>query len=179
MKARQTAGQKVRAAKATAKTSAKAHPLEGKRAPDFRLADAAGREIALGDLTRTKALVLYFYPKDMTPGCTVEACAFRDHLGAIEALGAAVAGISGDSADSHRRFTEKNWINFPLLSDPSFKVARLYGVYRKKTLYGREFMGIERTTFVINRKGVVRRVFAKVKVEGHAAAVIDALKELA
>lgn len=183
MKARQKAGAKAKAVKAQVRTPSKthrhaAHPLEGKHAPDFRLADAAGKEITLGDLTKARALVLYFYPKDMTPGCTAEACAFRDHLSAIQALGAAVAGISGDSADSHRKFTEKNQLNFPLLSDPGYRVARLYGVYRKKTLYGREFMGIERTTFVIGRDGVVRKVFAKVKVNGHAEAVIEAVKEL-
>ena len=101
--------------------------------------------------------MLYFYPKDLTPGCTVEACDFRDTAARLKAAGAQVVGVSADSPDSHRKFTDKHALNFPLLSDADNRVTRLYGVYKKKSLYGREFMGIERTTFVIDRAGVIRR----------------------
>ncbi len=152
--------------------------LEGKKAPAFALSDADRTTVALKDLIGSNNLVLYFYPKDMTPGCTVEACSFRDNIAPIKALGAKVVGISGDSSDSHARFAAKHGLNFPLLADPGNKVCRLYGVYKKKSLYGREFMGIERTTFVIDKSGVVRRVFPKVKVDGHTEEVIAALKEI-
>ncbi len=154
------------------------HPLEGKKAPAFELPDASGRRVALADLHRTGALVLYFYPKDMTPGCTTEACSFRDNLEAIRRAGAAVVGISGDSPDSHQKFIAKHALNFPLLSDAANKVGKLYGVYKKKSLYGREFMGYERTTLVIDREGIVRKVFPKVKVNEHTAEVLAALKQI-
>ncbi len=156
--------------------SATSHPLEGKQAPPFVLPDASGQRVALADLTRGGALVLYFYPKDMTPGCTTEACSFRDNLEAIRRAGATVVGISGDSPDSHQKFIAKHALNFPLLSDTGNKVGKLYGVYKKKSLYGREFMGYERTTLVIGPDGIVRKVFPKVKVNGHTAEVMAALK---
>lgn len=152
--------------------------LEGKKAPAFQLADASGKTVALKDLVGAGNLVLYFYPKDMTPGCTIEACSFRDHNGRFTALGAQVVGISADSSASHAKFTEKHGLNFPLLADPENKVTGLYGVYKMKSLYGRQFMGIERTTFVIDKSGVVRRIFAKVKVNGHTDEVIEALQKL-
>ena len=152
--------------------------LEGKKAPAFQLADANGKNVALKDLLGAGNLVLYFYPKDMTPGCTIEACSFRDHNDRLIALGAQVVGISGDSSASHTKFTEKHGLNFPLLADPENKVTGLYGVYKMKSLYGRQFMGIERTTFVIDKSGVVRRIFAKVKVNGHTDEVIEALRAL-
>ena len=152
--------------------------LEGKKAPAFALPDAEGKTVALKDLIGSNNLVLYFYPKDMTSGCTAEACSFRDHIEGIKALGANVVGISADSSDSHARFAARHGLNFPLLADPGHKVCRLYGVYKMKSLYGREFMGIERTTFVIDKSGVVRRVFPKVKVNGHTEEVIAALKEI-
>jgi peroxiredoxin Q/BCP len=164
--------------KATAKTSASAHPLEGQPAPDFELPDAQGHPIKLSSLIRKGNLVVYFYPKDMTPGCTTEACDFRDNLGRVKAAGAQVVGISTDSSQSHDKFTAKYELNFPLLADPDKRISNAYSVYKKKSLYGREFMGIERTTFVVDRKGIIRKVFPKVKVAGHADAVIDALKEL-
>lgn len=154
------------------------HPMEGKSAPRFELASAAGKTVALGDLIGTRNLVLYFYPRDMTPGCTAEACSFRDNLDAIQKLGAEVIGISGDSPESHRKFADKHALNFTLLSDPGNKVARLYGVFKKKSLYGREFMGVERTTFIIDRDGVIHTVFSKVKVKGHTEEVLKALGEL-
>jgi peroxiredoxin Q/BCP len=152
--------------------------LEGKKAPAFQLSDANGKTVALKDLLGANHLVLYFYPKDMTPGCTIEACSFRDNNDRLTALGARVIGISADSSASHTKFTEKHGLNFPLLADPENKVTGLYGVYKMKSLYGRQFMGIERTTFVIDKSGVVRRVFAKVKVNGHTDEVLEALKAL-
>ncbi len=165
---------------ARARMAAKAatHELEGRKAPPFELPDADGNVVALADLLKRGNLVLYFYPKDMTPGCTTEACAFRDDASRIKALGAQVVGISADSSDSHRKFIAKHGLNFPLLSDTGNRVSRLYGVYKKKSLYGRDFMGIERTTFVIDRDGVIRKVFPKVKVAGHADEVIEALKSI-
>jgi peroxiredoxin Q/BCP len=152
--------------------------LEGKKAPAFTLSDGDGNVVALKDLVGKNSLVLYFYPKDMTPGCTTEACGFRDHVKEIRALGAEVVGVSADSAPSHQKFIAKYSLNFPLLSDPDNKVTKAYGVYKKKSLYGREFMGIERTTFVIDRDGKVRKVFPKVKVNGHTEEVLAALKEM-
>jgi thioredoxin-dependent peroxiredoxin len=167
------------ALKKMAETRAAAvHELAGKQAPVFELPEAGGKMVALKDLLGKGKLVLYFYPKDMTPGCTAEACGFRDNLDAIRRLGTEVVGISPDSPESHRKFTAKHALNFALLSDVSNRISKLYGVYKKKSLYGREFMGIERTTFVIGRDGVIHKVFPKVKVEGHTAQVIAALKEL-
>jgi peroxiredoxin Q/BCP len=158
--------------------SASAHPLEGKKAPAFELMDSTGQPVKLKDLHAGGALVLYFYPKDMTPGCTTEACSFRDNLAAIKKAGARVVGISADSVTSHQKFISKHELNFPLLADPDNRVTKAYGVYKKKSLYGREFMGIERTTIVIDRDGVIRKVFPKVKVNGHTAEVLAALREL-
>jgi peroxiredoxin Q/BCP len=152
--------------------------LEGKKAPNFELPDESGKAVRLKDLIGSKALVLYFYPKDMTPGCTMQACSFRDNESKLRAAGARVVGISGDSSASHTKFIEKQSLNFPLLADPSHKVSTAYGVYKMKSLYGREYMGIERTTFVIDKTGLVRKVFPKVKVNGHSDEVLAALKEL-
>ncbi len=154
------------------------HEMEGRKAPLFELPDGSGKTVSLKELLGRGNLVLYFYPKDMTPGCTVEACDFRDTTARLVAAGAQVVGVSADSPESHRKFTDKHALNFPLLSDAGNRVTRLYGVYKKKSLYGREFMGIERTTFVIDREGVIRKVFPKVKVAGHADAVVEALKAL-
>jgi thioredoxin-dependent peroxiredoxin len=159
-------------------TTSNGSSLEGRKAPAFALPDREGSIVSLSDLTSSGNLVLYFYPKDMTPGCTIEACSFRDNIGAIRALGAQVVGISGDSEASHQKFTDKYELNFPLLADKDNKVGKAYGVYKMKSLYGRQFMGIERTTFVIDRTGVIRKVFAKVKVNGHTDEVVEALKSL-
>jgi thioredoxin-dependent peroxiredoxin len=161
----------------TAKSDSAA--LEGKKAPAFELLDADGNSVALKDLIGSSSLVLYFYPKDMTPGCTVEACSFRDNIAPIKKLGAKVVGVSGDSTDSHGKFIAKHELNFLLLADPGNKVGKLYGVYKMKSLYGRQFMGIERTTFIIDKVGIVRRVFPKVKVNGHTEEVMGALREIA
>jgi len=172
-----TAKNPKKAAAATPKSASAA--LQGKKAPAFALSDADGKTVALKDLVGANNLVLYFYPKDMTPGCTLEACSFRDNIASIKALGAIVVGISADSTDSHGKFIAKHGLNFPLLADPGLKVCKLYGVYKMKSLYGRQFMGIERTTFIIDKAGVVRRVFPKVKVSGHTEEVIAGLKEIA
>jgi thioredoxin-dependent peroxiredoxin len=165
-------------AKSAGRSSAASHPLEGKKAPAFELTDATGKAVKLKDLTAQGTVVLYFYPKDMTPGCTTEACNFRDNLGAVRKAGAQIVGVSGDSVASHQKFASKYDLNFTLLADPENKVTKAYGVYKMKSLYGREFMGIERTTIIIDRDGVVRKVFPKVKVAQHAAEVLAALKEL-
>lgn len=154
------------------------HEMEGRKAPPFELPDGSGKTVSLKELLGRGNLVLYFYPKDMTPGCTTEACDFRDATARLVAAGAQVVGVSADSPQSHRKFIDKHALNFPLLSDADNRVTRLYGVYKKKSLYGREFMGIERTTVVIDRAGVIRKVFAKVKVAGHADAVAEAVKAL-
>jgi peroxiredoxin Q/BCP len=154
------------------------HEMEGRKAPPFELPDGSGKTVSLKELLGRGNLVLYFYPKDMTPGCTVEACEFRDIAAGLKAAGAQIVGVSADSPESHRKFIDKHTLNFPLLSDADNRVTRLYGVYKKKSLYGREFMGIERTTFVIDRAGVIRKVFPKVKVAGHADAVVEAVKAL-
>jgi peroxiredoxin Q/BCP len=179
-KSQKTAPKKSKTAKKPVANAAKkvGPTLEGKKAPAFQLADANGNTVALKDLLGAGNLVLYFYPKDMTPGCTIEACSFRDHNDRLAALGAQVVGISADSSASHTKFIEKHGLNFPLLADPENKVTGLYGVYKMKSLYGRQFMGIERTTFVIDKSGVVRRIFAKVKVNGHTDEVIEALLAL-
>ena len=153
--------------------------LEGSKAPQFELADASGTKVSLKGLLGKKNLILYFYPKDMTPGCTTEACSFRDNIEGIRRLGAQIVGISGDSSASHQKFIDKHALNFPLLADVGNEVGKRYGVYKMKSLYGREFMGYERTTMVIDKNGVIRKVFPKVKVNGHTAEVIAALKELA
>jgi thioredoxin-dependent peroxiredoxin len=164
----------------TAKTPVKGTvpEMEGRKAPPFELPDGGGKTVSLKELLAGGNLVLYFYPKDMTPGCTTEACDFRDTTARLKALGAQVVGVSADSPESHRKFIDKHALNFPLLSDAGNRVTRLYGVYKKKSLYGREFMGIERTTFLIDRAGVIRKVFPKVKVAGHADAVVEAAKAL-
>ena len=173
-----TTSKSSRAAMASAAKSGASVALEGKKAPDFELPDREGNTVALKELIGERNLVLYFYPRDMTPGCTIEACSFRDNASRIRAMGARVVGVSADSAPSHQKFTDKYSLNFPLLSDVGNRVGRLYGVYKMKSLYGREFMGIERTTFVIDREGVVRKVFSRVRVNGHTDEVVAALKAL-
>ena len=146
---------------------------EGNIAPDFKLNSTEGKEVSLKEF-RGKQVVLYFYPKDDTPGCTKEACDFRDNLARVRAKGAVVFGISHDSVESHDRFKEKFDLPFTLLSDPEKKVTEAYGVYKQKSLYGKFFMGIERTTFVIDKEGRIKKIFPKVKVEGHVEEVLQA-----
>jgi peroxiredoxin Q/BCP len=152
--------------------------LAGKKAPAFTLPDQDGKPVSLASLIARGPVVLYFYPKDMTPGCTIEACSFRDNSNKLRALGAQVVGVSADLPASHVKFIAKQSLNFPLLSDPGNVVCKAYGVYKMKSLYGREFMGIERTTFIIGRDGVVKQIFSKVKVNGHTDEVLAGLKQL-
>ncbi len=145
----------------------------GDTAPPFVLDSTAGK-IALSDL-RGQYGVLYFYPKDDTPGCTRESCAFRDALSQFKALHVTVLGVSRDSVESHQKFSEKYDLSFPLLSDPLGEVSRAYGVYRLKTLYGRASMGIVRSTFIIDPVGKIAKIFSPVHVDGHVEAVRAAL----
>ena len=157
------------------KGTAGASTLEGKPAPEFTLPNQNEIPVSLSGLRQHGEIVLYFYPKDMTPGCTNEACGFRDKLDLLRAAGAQIVGVSSDSPGSHRKFIEKYGLTFQLLSDPGNEVGKAYRVFKRKSLYGREFMGVERTTFIIGRKGTVRRVFSKVKVNGHADEILAAL----
>lgn len=150
-------------------------PAEGTRAPDFSLPDGSGRTVSLKDF-RGRTLVLYFYPKDNTSGCTAEACDFRDNLARVRRAGAEVVGVSGDSAASHAKFAAKHDLSFPLLSDEDGRMLKAYGVWQKKSFLGKSFMGIVRTTFIIDGEGIVRKVFPKVKVKGHVDAVLEALR---
>lgn len=149
--------------------------VEGQPAPDFALMSTDGNTVRLSDL-RGKKVVLYFYPKDDTPGCTKEACSFRDNLGTLQGMGVVVLGVSPDSVASHQKFAQKYGLTFPLLADEGAQVATLYGVWKEKKQYGRTYMGIERTTFLIDENGIVRRVFPKVKVDGHVEEVIEAIR---
>jgi peroxiredoxin Q/BCP len=150
---------------------------EGRKAPDFKLASSEGGELSLKDL-RGKTVVLYFYPKDDTPGCTREACAFRDSQAALKKKGVLVLGVSGDSLASHDKFKAKYKLNFPLLSDPDKAAAKKYGAWGEKVLYGKKTIGMIRSTFVIDGEGVVRKVFPRVKVDGHAEQVLAAVAAL-
>ena len=149
---------------------------EGAAAPDFALPSTSGETISLSDFKGKQAVVLYFYPKDSTPGCTVEACSFRDNLAAVQAHGAAVLGVSPDSVKSHANFTQKQNLNFPLLADTERELARAYGVWVEKKQYGRTFMGIERSTFLIDKDGKIKKIWRKVTPKTHVADVIEALK---
>lgn len=172
------AGAKARAVSGNATRSANdSKDMVGKPAPEFTLPDQDGKPVSLKNLRQRGSVVLYFYPKDMTPGCTTEACSFRDDLDLLGAAGAHIVGISGDSPASHRKFIEKYGLTFPLLSDSGHEVSKSYRVYKRKSLYGREFMGIERTTFIISRDGSIRCVFPKVKVNGHSNEVVAALRQ--
>jgi peroxiredoxin Q/BCP len=147
----------------------------GDVAPAFTLESDEGEKVSLKDFKGQK-VVLYFYPKDMTPGCTQEACDFRDSFARIKKSDAIVLGVSKDSVASHQKFKAKHDLPFTLLSDPDGKVCELYGVWQEKSLYGRKFMGIVRSTFVIDEKGKISRVFPKVKVKGHVDEILASLK---
>ena len=150
----------------------------GSKAPAFSLKATDGTTITLADL-KGKPVVLYFYPKDDTPGCTTQACAFRDRQSELKSLGAVVLGVSPDDVASHQDFAKKFALNFPLLADLDHKIADKYGAWREKNMYGKVSMGIQRSTYLIDEAGVVARVWKKVSVDGHDQQVIDALKELA
>jgi peroxiredoxin Q/BCP len=148
----------------------------GKKAPDFNLSSGEGKKYSLKDFAGRK-LVLYFYPRDNTSGCTEEARSFENKRAAIKKNGAIVVGVSTDSAESHAKFAQKNSLTFPLLSDEKKSVIKVYGVWKEKSMYGKKYFGIERTTVVIDEKGIVRHIFHRVKVEGHADEVLNVLKE--
>jgi peroxiredoxin Q/BCP len=150
---------------------------EGKKAPDFNLPSDDGGKVKLSSL-RGAPVVLYFYPKDDTPGCTKEACAFRDQHKALTKLGAKVLGVSADDVASHVKFRDKYKLNFPLLADVDHKVAEKYGAWREKNMYGKKSMGIQRSTFLIDAEGKVAKVWKRVQVDGHDEQVLEALKEL-
>ncbi|TWU29388.1 thioredoxin-dependent thiol peroxidase [Bythopirellula polymerisocia] len=149
----------------------------GQKAPAFNLATADGTKVKLSDFLG-KAVVLYFYPKDDTPGCTREACAFRDAQADIKKAGAVVLGVSPDDAASHTKFRDKFKLNFPLLADTDHKIAEKYGAWREKNMYGKKSMGIQRSTFLIDPAGKVARVWKRVSVDGHDQQVLAALNEL-
>lgn len=150
---------------------------EGKKAPAFTLTADDGTKVRLSELTGTP-VVLYFYPKDDTPGCTREACAFRDQKAKLKKLGAVVLGVSPDTVASHEKFRDKYELNFPLLADPDHKTAEKYGAWREKNMYGKKSMGIQRSTFLIDANGKVARLWKRVKVDGHDEQVLAALAEL-
>ena len=148
---------------------------EGKKAPSFALKDQTGEVISLDSL-KGKNVVLYFYPKDDTSGCTKEACNFRDELPKFSKLDAVILGVSPDSVESHRKFAEKFKLPFSLLSDEKKEVCDKYGVWQEKSMYGKKYMGVVRTTFIINDKGIIKKIFPKVKVDDHNTEVMEALK---
>ncbi len=152
--------------------------VEGKSAPAFSLASTDGKEISLKELAGKK-VVLYFYPKDDTPGCTQEACDFRDSLKRFQKEGAVILGVSPDPLKAHAKFKEKYELPFTLLSDESKEMLKKYGVWKEKSMYGRKYMGVERTTIVIDRAGKIKKVFPKVKVTGHSEDVLKAVQEIA
>lgn len=148
------------------------------KAPAFSLKATNGATLKLSEF-KGKPIVIYFYPKDDTPGCTKEACAFRDRLADITQLGAVVLGVSADDVASHKKFSEKFSLNFPLLADTDHRMAEQYGAWREKNMYGKISMGIQRSTFLIDANGIVAKVWKKVSVDGHDQQVIDALQALA
>ena len=152
-------------------------PVIGKPAPDFTLPSTSGEPVSLRQFKGKKTVVLYFYPKDETPGCTKEACQFRDLTAEFEKHGAVILGVSNDPMDSHLRFKEKQKLPFELLSDEDAAVSRAYGVYKQKNLYGKKSVGIERTTFIVDRTGRIATIYPKVKVDGHVAEVLAFLAD--
>lgn len=144
----------------------------GGPAPEFALDATGGRQVSLSDFHGKQAVVLYFYPKDDTPGCTTEACTFRDLSGRFAEAGAVILGVSPDTVTSHEAFAAKFTLPFPLLADPDHRASTAYGVYGERTLYGKKSMGITRSTFVIDREGIVRKIYRRVKVEEHAEEVL-------
>lgn len=148
---------------------------EGKKAPDFTLPRDGGEEVSLSDF-RGQKVVLYFYPKDNTSGCTTQACEFRDQHPDFQKLDTVILGVSPDSVRSHQGFRDKHELTFPLLADTEHKVAEAYGVWKEKSMYGRKYWGIERSTFLIDEDGRLQKVWRKVKARGHAQEVLAALE---
>lgn len=150
-------------------------PEPGDAAPDFTLSSDEGNEVSLSDF-RGRPLVLYFYPKDDTPGCTKQACALRDDMPRFDTLGASIVGVSADSVESHRAFKEKYGLNFPLLADTDHRVAEAYGVWKEKSMFGRTFWGIRRSTFIIDEEGRIAAAWRRVKPKRHADRVKEFLE---
>lgn len=149
---------------------------EGNKAPDFTALDQDGKKVKLSSFKGKKNIALYFYPKDMTPGCTIQACDFRDQQKNFKST--VILGVSIDSQERHQKFIEKHDLPFTLLADVDKKVVQKYGVWQEKKLYGKTFMGIVRSTFIIDKTGTVRKIFVKVKVKNHIEEVLSAIKEL-
>lgn len=152
-------------------------PEIGSPAPDFKLPTDSGTTVSLHDL-KGKPVILYFYPKDDTSGCTAQACQFRDLLPNFSEDDAVILGVSRDGIKSHQKFRDKYSLNFPLLADESGEICQKYGVWVEKSMYGRKYFGIERTTFLIDKTGVIRQIWPKVKVPGHGEVVLKALRAL-
>lgn len=152
-------------------------PVIGKPAPDFTLPSTTGEPVSLRQFKGKKTVILYFYPKDETPGCTREACGFRDAFADFERHNAVILGVSNDPMESHHAFRHKHQLPFTLLSDEDASVSKLYGVYKQKNLYGKKSMGIERTTFVIDRTGRIAQIYPKVKVDGHIPDLLEFVRE--
>lgn len=150
---------------------------EGQPAPAFSLPSTEGKPFSLKDC-KGKIVVLYFYPRDATPGCTAEACSFRDSMDSYIQKEAVVLGVSPDDENSHTKFKTRFGLPFTLLSDADHAVAKAYGVWQEKSMYGKKYMGIVRSTFIIDKKGKIARIFSKVKVDGHSKAVLAAIGEL-
>jgi len=149
----------------------------GDKAPDFKLKDETGREIALSDF-KGKKVVIYFYPKDDTPGCTAEACSFRDVYDDLLVAGAVVIGISKDEVSSHKNFKAKYNLPFYLLSDPQHEVIEKYGAWQEKKMYGKISMGTARITYIVDQEGIIRKIFPKVRPEAHGEEVLEAIKNI-
>lgn len=146
----------------------------GDKAPDFELPTGDGEALSLKEM-KGKKVILYFYPKDNTSGCTKEACSFRDDVSKFQKKGAVIVGVSIDSVASHKNFAEKYALPFPLASDEKKELVKKYGVWKEKNMYGRKYMGIERTTFVIDEQGRIAQIFRKVKVDGHTEELLAGL----
>lgn len=149
----------------------------GVKAPDFLLPDQSGEIRSLKDF-KGKKIVLYFYPRDNTSGCTKEACAFQENLGILKKKGVEVIGVSADSVQSHEKFAQKYNLQFPLLSDQKKDMIKAYNAWKKKSMYGKEYMGIERTTYIIDEKSTIAHIFPKVKVNGHVDEVSGVLETM-
>jgi peroxiredoxin Q/BCP len=147
----------------------------GEKAPDFKVQSDQGEDVMLSQFLGKKDVILYFYPKDNTSGCTKEACSFRDNMPKFDTKNAVVLGVSPDSVKSHQGFIQKQNLNFTLLSDPDHQVAEAYGAWGEKSMYGRKYMGILRSTFIIGKDGIIKKVYEKVKPEGHAEEVLQGL----
>lgn len=152
-------------------------PREGQKAPQFTLKDANGKEVSLKDYAGKNRVILYFYPKDDTPGCTVEACGFRDEYKKFTEKGAVVLGVSPDDEKSHAKFVEKFKLPFRLLADTDKEVVQKYGVWGEKQFMGKKYMGVSRTTFLIAKDGTIEKVFEKVKPDEHADELLEILSK--